>query len=83
MSKIYWAIIFKNNWPVKKKKSNPAPRQIYVTKKLRARKEKNVVINQGKEKEQAKAVMQRDWFAQGSNVWFNSKAANTLAWMRL
>lgn len=54
-----------------------------MTKKLRARTEKNVVINQGKEKEQAKAVMQRDWFAQGSNVWFNSKAANMLPWMRL
>lgn len=51
-------------------------------KKVRARKEKNVVINQGKEKEQAQAV-QREWFAQGSSVWFNSKAANILPCMKL
>lgn len=63
LSKIYWAIIFKNNWPVQLKKSNPTRIEIYVTKKVRVRKEKNVVINQGKEKEQAQAVMQRDWFS--------------------
>lgn len=63
LSKIYWAIIFKNNWPVQLKKSNATRIEIYVTKRVRVRKEKNVVINQGKEKEQAQAVMQRDWFS--------------------